>query len=113
MRYPNGVSAGELSKIGCVDKALISRTLKELTEKGYVCRNPEDKDMARGFRIILGSRGKELSERFESLVYGISRYITENVSAQELSAYYEISERISENIRELTKKDIKSLLELP
>jgi DNA-binding MarR family transcriptional regulator len=104
MLNEKGVSAGELSETGCCDKALVSRTIKDLSEKGYVCRNPDDRRLVRGYRIMLTEKGRELASRFDSCETEIMQILTEDVSHEDLERFYEISEHISDNLYELANK---------
>ncbi|MGN0812158.1 MAG: MarR family winged helix-turn-helix transcriptional regulator [Candidatus Coproplasma sp.] len=56
---PNGLTAAELSKLTLEDKAAISRALKTLKEKGYVCYNPNKYNEV----ITLTGEGLSLAEQ--------------------------------------------------
>jgi DNA-binding MarR family transcriptional regulator len=94
-----GISAGDICETICCDKALISRTLKDLSEKGYVCRNPEDSQIIRGYRIILTEKGWEIAKKFDE--YAFAKLLTKGISQEELEQYYKTSEHISDNLYEL------------
>lgn len=109
MGCPDGLSASEICETGCYDKALISRTVKELTAKGYVCRHAEDEDLARGYRIVLTEKGKNLAHSMEDDVFRFAQEITKDIPQEEMRQFYDISVRLSENLRRLTKIGVKPL----
>lgn len=109
MGCPDGLSASEICDTGCCDKALISRTVKELTAKGYICRHADDENLARGYRIILTEKGRTLANSMEKDVFRFAQEITKDIPEEEMRQFYNISARLSENLRRLTKIGVKPL----
>lgn len=77
----------------------LTRTLKTLEEKGLVIRkkNPDD---GRGVLIYLTDFGKEKRELSKNTVLKFNETIRQNVSAEKLQNFMEVSEIINDLITE-------------
>lgn len=77
----------------------LTRTLKTMEEKGLIFRrkNPND---GRGVLIYLTEYGKEKRELSKNTVIKFNETIKENVSAEKLQNFVEVSEIINELIQE-------------
>ena len=77
----------------------LTRTLKSMEEKGLIIRkkNPED---GRGVLIYLTEFGKEKRELSKSTVLKFNDAVKQNVSAEKLLHFMEVSETINELISE-------------
>ncbi len=94
------VSQRHLAETMGVDKAMVSRTLQKLEEKGYLLRK-EDENDARSKRVValppaleIHLEGKELAEQFYDAV-------TEEFSAAELELLDRLLKKMADNGREL------------
>ena len=77
----------------------LTRTLKSMEEKGLITRkkNPDD---GRGVLIYLTEFGKEKRELSKSTVLKFNEAVKQNVSAEKLLHFMEVSETINELISE-------------
>jgi len=77
----------------------LTRTLKSMEEKGLIIRkkNPED---GRGVLIYLTEFGKEKRELSKNTVIKFNETVKQNVSAEKLQNFVEVSEIINELIQE-------------
>jgi len=77
----------------------LTRTLKSMEEKGLIIRkrNPDD---GRGVLIYLTEFGKEKRELSKNTVLKFNEAIRQNVSAEKLLHFMEVSETINELISE-------------
>lgn len=77
----------------------LTRTLKSMEEKGLIIRkkNPND---GRGVLIYLTGFGKEKRELSKNTVIKFNETIKQNVSAEKLQNFVEVSEIINELIQE-------------
>ena len=96
-RNPGGLTAAQLSQLCHEDKAAVSRTLAELTEKGYV----ETTD-SRRYRapIVLSERGMALGEKVNTLVVEWVEAGGDGLSEAERAAFYYALGMISRNLQE-------------
>lgn len=97
-RRSGGLTAAQLSQLCLEDKAAVSRTLAELTEKGYV----ETTDSARRYRapIVLSEKGRALGEKVNCLVAEWVEAGGDGLSEEERAAFYHALGVISHNLRE-------------
>jgi DNA-binding MarR family transcriptional regulator len=77
----------------------LTRTLKSMEEKGLIYRKPNPND-GRGVLIFLTEFGKEKRELSKSTVLKFNEAIKQNVSAEKLQNFIEVSEIINELIQE-------------
>ena len=77
----------------------LTRTLKSMEEKGLIIRkkNPDD---GRGVLIYLTEFGKEKRELSKNTVLKFNEIIKQNVSAEKLDNFVEVSEIINELIHD-------------
>jgi DNA-binding MarR family transcriptional regulator len=77
----------------------LTRTLKSMEEKGLIYRKPNPDD-GRGVLIYLTEFGKEKRELSKNTVLKFNEVIKQNVSAEKLQNFMEVSEIINELISE-------------
>lgn len=77
----------------------LTRTLKSMEEKGLIFRKPNPED-GRGVLIYLTDFGKEKRELSKSTVLKFNEAVKQNVSAEKLLHFMEVSETINELISE-------------
>ena len=80
-KNPEGLTAGELSKLCIEDKAAVSRTILDLTEKGFVKTSEEDSKRKYKTKIVLTQEGinrnKQLNEAIATAVNKASSSLNE------------------------------------
>jgi DNA-binding MarR family transcriptional regulator len=77
----------------------LTRTLKSMEEKGLIYRKPNPED-GRGVLIYLTEFGKEKRELSKKTVLKFNEVVKQNVSAEKLQDFMEVSEIINELISE-------------
>ena len=77
----------------------LTRTLKSMEEKGLIYRKPNPED-GRGVLIYLTEFGKEKRELSKNTVLKFNEIVKQNVSADKLQDFMEVSEIINELISE-------------
>ncbi len=98
-----GCSATAMRDATCYDKALISRMLAEMQEKGLVCRNPDDEDRQRGMRFILTEKGLDITHRIDRLSMLISQEIEKDIAKDELERFCLTGSKLTDNLRRLSE----------
>ena len=77
----------------------LTRTLKSMEEKGLIYRKPNPED-GRGVLIFLTEFGKEKRELSKNTVLKFNEVVKQNVSAEKLQNFMEVSDIINELISE-------------
>ena len=77
----------------------LTRTLKSMEEKGLIYRKPNPED-GRGVLIYLTEFGKEKRELSKNTVLKFNEVVKQNVSAEKLQDFMEVSDIINELISE-------------
>ena len=97
---PEGLTASQLCSLCSEDKAAISRSLSELSEKNYIfTENTENKKKYRAV-LQLTDAGKEVAKKVDSLVAQWVEAGGEGLSAEERNAFYHALAVISENLKD-------------
>ena len=91
-----GLSAGELSERGEIDKAQVSRCMAELTEKGFVFRDARDGKQYRQ-KYCLTQKGKEVARDIVQSTSAIQARIRENVSDADMAIFYRVLDVLCDN----------------
>ena len=99
MDKDNGTPSTTLGPRMGMEATSLTRTLKSMEEKGLIIRkkNPED---GRGVLIYLTEFGKEKRELSKNSVLIFNDIVKQNVSAEKLEHFMEVSEIINELIIE-------------
>ena len=100
--HEDGATVTELSRECDTDKALISRTVKELCSGGFVAEIGEGgKNYNR--RYTLSDNGREVIEGLKTV---ISEYVTqarENIDPADMKIFYTVLSEFERNIAQITK----------
>lgn len=105
--FEDGLAAVDISEQTGYDKALISRTLKELNKEGYVCRKESDFHKQRGFRWILTGRGWETAINLKNIMVHMKETIEQNISAEDIEVFYRIIPILAKNIQKLMEQELE------
>lgn len=85
------------SRMG-MEATSLTRTLKTLEEKGLIIRKPNPND-GRGVLVFLTEFGKEKRAQSKETVIKFNETVKNNVSAEKLQNFMEVSETINELIQ--------------
>ena len=97
-REENGLTPVELAESGSVDKALISRILTELTEKGFVTNHPADGKRYKA-RLTLTPTGKETSRHIAAMIGDIQKQVSGNIPEEDMETFYRVLFTLQDNFR--------------
>ncbi len=97
------LSQNEISKILNVDKAYVSRVLKDLEEKGYVTRVDQDDNRKKVFVITpsgdaLGKSAEKIIKKF------VAEVLFKDITDEEKSSFRQVFEKMISNANEHFKK---------
>lgn len=93
---PEGLTQGELAELETMDKAQVSRVLRELEEKGYAVR--EDGAGAYRRRYRLTPLGVATTEEMERILLSLNRFVSRDIPEQDLEVFYRTMHTIAKNI---------------
>lgn len=82
-----------------MDKGSISSTIKNLENRGYIFRNPDDLDK-RIHRLHVSEKTKESMPRFGEIFQKWSDVLLKGFSAEEADQAYDLLSRMIENTQE-------------
>ena len=102
-RTPDGLTPAELSDASSVDKALISRIISELTEKGFVTTAPSGGKRYKA-RLLLTTEGRNVANYIASAVSTIQQKVSGDISKEDLEVFYRTLFILQTNFRNLAEE---------
>ena len=103
-RFPEGITATQLSEFSARDKADVSRALAILTEKDLVAR-ASSKNRYRA-PIILTEKGLAAAERLRTRAACAVEYANRGISEEHRHIFYSVLETLVENTRDMCERGI-------
>ncbi|MBQ8287756.1 MAG: MarR family transcriptional regulator [Clostridia bacterium] len=103
-RTPEGLTPAELAEAGDVDKALISRVVAELTEKGFVTAVNAGGRRYKA-RLRLTTEGKDLADYIAGVVSEIQRQVSGDIPKEDLEVFYRTLFTLQTNFHKLVEAD--------
>ena len=100
-REENGLTPVELAESGSVDKALISRIITELSEKGFVTTNPSDCKRYKA-RLMLTPTGKEVADYIASIISDIQQRVSGDIAKEDMATFYRVLFTLQENFQQIS-----------
>ena len=107
-KNPAGLTAAELCKLCNEDKAAVSRTVLDLTQKGLVA--PLDLDTKRKYRTVikLSRDGIELNEKINNAIDFAVMKSSTRFTQEERECFYRVFFNIVDNLEEYCKTEYTS-----
>ncbi|MBQ7325313.1 MAG: MarR family transcriptional regulator [Clostridia bacterium] len=102
-RTPDGLTPAELSDASSVDKALISRIISELTEKGFVTTAPSGGKRYKA-RLLLTTEGRNVANYIASAVSTIQQKVSGDIPKEDLEVFYRTLFILQTNFRNLAEE---------
>lgn len=103
-RTPDGLTPAELSDASSVDKALISRIISELTEKGFVTTAPSGGKRYKA-RLLLTTEGRNVANYIASAVSTIQQKVSGDIPKEDLEVFYRTLFTLQNNFRNLAEEN--------
>lgn len=99
----DGLSSTQLADACGVDKAFISRITAELTEGGYIHKDPDSTGIVYKRKYILTEKGQETYKALLSALSKISENASKLVSIEKLTIFDEVLKVLDTNVIEYLK----------
>jgi DNA-binding MarR family transcriptional regulator len=95
-----GLTAGELSERGEIDKAQVSRCMAELTQKGFVYReNAEGRCYKQ--RYCLTPAGRRAAEDIVTAIARVQEAVRKDITDEEIEIFYGVLDTLCKNFTAL------------
>lgn len=92
---PSGLTQRELSRLENVDRAQISRVLRELGERGYVLPGAQSGYKS---RYRLTALGAQTADEIQSIIREINQFVSGQIPQTEIDSFYGTFKTITENL---------------
>lgn len=104
--HEEGLTAAELASRTMISRSLISREIEDLYEQGYIDMNKTAHGKRKNYnsRIVLTEKGKTLAKSISELGVQIQLAADANITEDELIAFYNTLEKLSENLCTISKE---------
>lgn len=103
-RYPEGLTATELSKYSMTNRSLISREINELENQGYVTTDRKSNRRRYGWKFLLTEKGMEVAEEIGQTSMEIQKKVNAGISEEDLAAFYRVSKILLENFDRISEE---------
>ena len=100
-KNPEGLTATELCKLCIEDKAAVSRTIVDITEKGFVM--PSEIDSKRKYRtkFILTKEGNEINKKISQAIAIAVNKASSSLNEVDRENFYNVFFEITDNLEEI------------
>ncbi|WP_137165396.1 MarR family winged helix-turn-helix transcriptional regulator [Salinimonas lutimaris] len=98
LKVESDISANRIGQVIGLDKAAISRAVKQLAEAGYVNLQPSPID-ARSSLLQLTEKGHQLHNRILPVALERERLLLSGISEDDLEVTLRVLSRLNENVR--------------
>jgi DNA-binding MarR family transcriptional regulator len=99
-----GLTAGELAELGEIDKAQVSRSMAELSEKGFVTRGDEENRRYK-LKYQLTPKGRAAAEDITAAVRRVQDTVSKDISDADLNIFYSTLYKLCENFAALLEEE--------
>ncbi len=99
---PAGLTKKEIADNCDIDKAQITRIVKDLLDKGYVSAEGTEKAYNRKF--FLSETGRKITEEINAIVLAVNEYVSGEIPVSDLEHFYSVFEKINNNLRQAEEK---------
>ncbi len=103
-RFPEGITATQLSELSARDKADVSRALAILSEKDLVVRESSKSNYRAP--IVLSEKGLAAAEKLRTKAASAVEYANQGISEEHRRIFYSVLETIVENTRDMSENGI-------
>lgn len=99
LQHYEGITQEELTAVVCVDKAVTTRVVKSLEEKGYLIRRQDDEDRRQN-RIYPTIAAKQMGEPVRSELMKFDTLLTSGIAQEDLDITYTVLLKMMENLND-------------
>ena len=96
-----GVTQKELTEQESIDRAQVSRVLRDLELEGLVYTVGAS---AYKKRYCLTEKGQKIAAEIHDIILEINRYVSEDISAEEIAVFYRVMQVIDGNLKKAEEK---------
>ena len=100
LQHYEGLTQEELTSLVCVDKAVTTRVVKALEEKGYLIR-VQDKEDRRQNRIYPTEKTRKMAPEVRSELWRFNELLTNGIDRDKLEITYEVLRKMEENFTQI------------
>jgi len=104
-RYPEGITAAQLSEYCVKDKAAVSRIVAEMEDRGLIKRSGNGENLYRA-KLFLTDKGEQLAEFVKQKAKTAVAEVSGKMSDEDRSAMYKALDMIAKNLDVISKDGI-------
>ena len=96
-----GVTQKELTEQECIDRAQVSRILRDLEQEGLVEAMGSS---AYKRRYCLTEKGQQVTAEINGIILEINRYVSGDISENDLRVFYGVMQTIDKNLKKAEER---------
>lgn len=94
---PDGLSASELAEKGKSSRALVSREIQELTDRGLLCNEKQTEHRRYGWKFTLTEEGYQLADKIQSIGLEAQQAVSRDIPIEDLQIFYRTLGKMLDN----------------
>lgn len=100
-KHPEGIPSADIARTLGVDRALVSRSVASLMQKGYA--QTQEAQGVVGYRspVLLTKKGKELGHQVEEVINRMVGLAADNLAQEDIVVMYRVLEQVLAKIKAL------------
>ena len=102
-KHKNGVTVTELSRECDTDKALISRTVKELCKDGFILPEQDENDKNYNKKYILSEKSTALLSKLKTVISEYICQVSGSIAPEDMKTFYLVLGELEQNIERITQ----------
>ncbi len=88
--HPEGLSASELAELGKTNKALVSREIDELVDKGFIVTSEHTMRRRYGWKFQLTDAGKQMAETIAEVALKVQTLASGEIPEEDMITFYRV-----------------------
>lgn len=101
--HKNGVTVTELSRECDTDKALISRTVKELCKNDFILSEQDENDKNYNKKYFLSEKSVSLLSKLKSVISEYIEQASGSIGQEDMKTFYRVLGELEQNIERITQ----------
>ncbi|WP_051353642.1 MarR family winged helix-turn-helix transcriptional regulator [Atopobium fossor] len=100
-KHPKGIPSADIARAIGVDRALVSRSLASLMQKGYAQAQQDHGVMGYRSPVLLTKKGRELGHRIEEVINRMVGLAADDLAGEDIVVMYRVLKQVLAKIKVL------------
>ena len=101
--HSDGLTASELAELGKTNKALVSREIDELVEKGFIATDSRSDRRRYGWKFRLTETGMKMAETISAVAMNVQIRASGSIPEEDMEVFYRVINTLLANFDNMAK----------